>query len=145
MNNTNNTLILMVGLPRSGKSTRALELGHPIVSPDAIRLSIHGHYFIYESEGLVWTFARYMVQSLFEAGHDTVIMDACNTKRRRRDQWVSPKWNREFCEINTPSYVCRQRAGQISDSGLSNELINTIDRMESQYEPVDPSEGKIIR
>jgi len=30
-----NRLILMVGLPRSGKTTAARRLGHPIVCPDA--------------------------------------------------------------------------------------------------------------
>jgi len=35
-------LILTVGLPRSGKSTWAAKKGFPIVSPDAIRLAMHG-------------------------------------------------------------------------------------------------------
>ncbi len=32
-----NRLILTVGLPRSGKTTWALEQGWPIVNPDSIR------------------------------------------------------------------------------------------------------------
>lgn len=140
----NKTLILMVGLPRSGKSTKALKLGYPIVSPDAIRLAIHNHYFIHEAEGLVWTFARYMVQALFEAGHNTVILDACNAKRKRRAQWTSKKWESRFCVVNTPAHECRSRAGHVSDTGLCSDLIAAIDRMEDEYEPVAQEEGEII-
>ncbi len=44
------TLIGMVGLPYSGKSTAARELGFPIVCPDAIRLALHGQRFILRDE-----------------------------------------------------------------------------------------------
>ena len=47
-------LLLMVGLPRSGKSTTARaisqDFGVPVVSRDAIRLSVHGHRYIPEAE-----------------------------------------------------------------------------------------------
>ena len=35
-------LIVMVGLPRSGKTTWARKQGYPIVNPDSIRLAFHG-------------------------------------------------------------------------------------------------------
>jgi len=63
-------LIMTVGLPRSGKSTWARKQGHPI--------------------------AKYMVQSLFLAGHDTVILDATNTTAQRREEWDSTDWNVEY-------------------------------------------------
>src|SRR5512145_1574605 len=140
-----NILIVMVGLPRSGKTTRALELGYPIVSPDAIRLSIHNHHFIPEAEGLVWTIARYMVNALFEAGHHTVILDGCNTRRKRRDQWRSNKWTNKFCVMNVSSWQSIARVDAVDDPDLRTELIAAIKRMDSEYEPVSSEEGKIIR
>ena len=83
------TLIAMVGLPRSGKSTWAKKAGHPIVSPDAIRLALHGQRFISEAEPFVWAIAKAMVRALFLAGHSAVILDATNNTRKRRDEWKS--------------------------------------------------------
>ena len=74
----NKTLILTVGLPRSGKSTWAMQQGYPVVNPDSIRLALHGHRFREESEEHVWAIAKTMVNSLFIAGHDKVIVDATN-------------------------------------------------------------------
>lgn len=52
------TLVLMVGLPRSGKSTIARSGRVPIVSPDAIRLALHGQPFIASAEPTVWATAK---------------------------------------------------------------------------------------
>lgn len=81
------TLILTVGLPRSGKTTWAQKQGHPIVNPDSIRLAMHGQPFIKECESMIWVIAPYMVKSLFLAGHDTVIIDATNITKERRHFW----------------------------------------------------------
>jgi len=82
-------LIVMVGLPRSGKSTRArelsLELAAPIVNPDSIRLVLHGHSFYAPAEPMVWGIAKTMVKVLFMAGHQYVIFDACNRTKAYRD------------------------------------------------------------
>lgn len=69
------TLHLMIGLPRSGKSTLASDLGYPIVEPDAIRQVLHGTPFKPNMEHMVWAMAHLMVESLFEAGHTDVIVD----------------------------------------------------------------------
>jgi predicted kinase len=74
------TLIMTVGLPRSGKSTWAIAQGHPVVCPDAIRLALHGQPFIATAEPVVWATAKLMVASLFEAGHGVVILDATNSR-----------------------------------------------------------------
>ena len=100
----------MVGLPRSGKTTEAQKLGHPIVCPNAIRLALHGKAFLPESEPMVWTIAKYMVRSLFFAGHDTVILDATNTTVRRREEWKSPEWERRFIWVITSVEECMDRA-----------------------------------
>ena len=52
--------------------------------------------------------------SLFEAGHTTVILDACNTKKARRSQWINKKWTCMFCVMKTTANECRDRAKKIS-------------------------------
>ena len=76
------TLILTVGLPRSGKSIWAKKQGIPIVNPDSIRLALHGKAFILEAEDFVWTIAYTMARALFLAGHETVIIDATNITKK---------------------------------------------------------------
>jgi predicted kinase len=105
-----NTLIMTVGLPRSGKSTWAKKQNLPIVNPDSTRLALHGQRFTGAAEPMVWAIAHYMVESLFLAGHAIVILDATNTTKARRDEWKSKKWIRTYCISNTPIEVCIERA-----------------------------------
>lgn len=124
-------LILTVGLPRSGKSTWAKQQGLPIVNLDAIRLALHGQAFVPDAEDMVWTMGRYMVKSLFLAGHDKVIVDATNGTRARRDKWVGD-WMRAFVKFDTDMETCLSRA--------SDELKPVIRRMAGIWEDVSPDE-----
>lgn len=129
------TLICTVGYPRSGKTTWARDQGHPIVNPDAIRLAIHGQTFIANAEPFVWATAEAMVRALFLAGHDTVILDACNNTRKRRDQWQRPKeWGTYFKYFNTPMETCIERCEP------GSPLIPVIERMAAQFEPLGEDE-----
>jgi predicted kinase len=129
-------LILMVGLPRSGKTTAARQLGHPIVSPDAIRLAMHGQRYSTLEEPRVWEAARLMVRALFLAGHATVILDSTNGTRRRREQWRSAEWERAFHVLDTDVETCRQRARAMNDL----QILPVIDRMASEWESPQPDE-----
>ena len=149
-----NLLIVLVGLPRSGKTTWAKKQRHPIVNPDAIRLALHGKLFIGDAEPMVWAIARYMVKALFLAGHETVILDACSNTRKRRDPWADDAWARKFVMIDTSAEVCVKRVldryglvgeGGPTDSTLDNRaiaknLIEAIGRMAEQHEPVEMDE-----
>ena len=136
-------LIMLVGLPRSGKSTWAKKKMHPIVNPDAVRLAVHGQPYIQESEQLVWAIVHYMVKALFGAGHNRVVLDATNTTRKRRDMWKSSNWRREFVVFDTPASVCLER---VSAGGPNSEgLRGAIERMAEQYEPVGEDEGEILK
>lgn len=113
------TLILTVGLPRSGKSTWAKEQAWwgasqrytiPIVSPDSIRLALYGGVFCRESEPMVWALARYMVKALFISGHDTVILDACCLTEKRRMEWVGDEWETVLHCVTTDADECARRA-----------------------------------
>jgi predicted kinase len=134
------SLILTVGLPRSGKTTWALlrwhGTGSPIVSPDAIRLALHGQRFQALAEPFVWAVAKVMVRALFAAGHPTVIVDATNTTRKRRDEWRDPAWKVSFHEMDVPADECRMRARRMGDE----DIIAIIDQMAAKFEPVAEDE-----
>lgn len=132
-----NTLIMLMGLPRSGKSTRARAMGYPIVCPDAIRLALHGQVFIGLAEPFVWAIAKVMVRALFLAGHEKVILDATNITRKRRDEWKSKSWVREFHISGVEAEVCVARA--ITDN--RQDLIPVINRMAKEWEPLADDEN----
>lgn len=124
-------LILLVGLPRSGKSTWARKSGYPIVNPDSIRLALHGERFIKSFEPEVWTLTRRMVESLFIAGHDTVILDATNISRENRAEWgFTSKWCAHIHWIKTDKEECIKRAKK----GDREDLIPIIERMAIDFE-----------
>lgn len=131
-----NILVMMVGFPRSGKSTIAKMMGHPIVNPDSIRLSIHGQPYLDIAEPLVWAHAKLMVRSLFLAGHHTVILDATNTTRERRDEWKSDLYRRVYTKVPTDKEECIRRA---IDTGQES-LVSVIEHMDRYKEPVDKDE-----
>lgn len=124
------TLHMMVGLPRSGKSTRAKLMGYPIVNPDSIRLALHGEPFRADSEPMVWAIAHVMVDALFLC-HDNVILDSCNQTQKRRDEWKSKKWSMTFHPVDTPEVICIQRA----KDGCRKDLIPIIEKMAADFEP----------
>lgn len=136
MNKENNTLILTVGLPRSGKSTWAIEqsqdYGIPIVNPDSIRLALHGQAFIREAEPFVWAIAKVMVSSLFLAGHDRVIVDATNTTKERRNFWADNNWELYLQVFDATKEVCISRAKATE----REDLIPVIERMAEKFEPI---------
>ena len=126
-------LTLTIGLPRSGKSTWSKMHGHPIVSPDSIRLALHGEAYNVDAEPMVWVIAKYMVKSLFIAGHDKVILDATNTTKSRRDFWINDMWEIKHYYFTTSKEVCIQRA---KDSN-TEYLIPVIERMSEKLDLTD--------
>jgi predicted kinase len=135
-----NMLICTVGLPRSGKSTwaqqAARQLRAAIVSPDAIRLAIHGQKFLASAEPLVWATAKIMVRSAFLAGHRTVVLDATNVTRARRDEWRSKDWSTYFRFFEADRCECMCRAVREGDLAL----LPVIERMAAEFEPLGADE-----
>ena len=126
-------LHILIGLPRSGKSTKARRLGYPIVTPDAIRSVVHGTPMKESVEALIWAFAKVMVESLFTAGHDHVTLDACNHTEERRRIWQSEKWAIKYHLIQTPAEICIQRARETGQ----DYLIPVIERMCCNWTPLE--------
>lgn len=129
-------LIATVGLPRSGKSTWARTQAYPIVCPDEIRTALHGHRFAAEAEPFVWAIVRVMIRALFGAGHQFVILDACNSTRKRRDEWVSSEWALRFKQFETDEETCFNRAEAAGDT----EICPIIASMNAKFETLDPDE-----
>lgn len=129
----NKVLHIMVGLPRSGKSTVAKELGYPVVEPDAIRKTLQCFPFNPSLEPLVWSTANLMVQSLFNAGHDDVILDAVNHTKKRRSIWDSSLWRIQYHRVSTDKDTCIQRAINTDQA----YLVPIIERMWFNFEELD--------
>jgi len=119
------TLIMTVGLPRSGKSTWSKTQGLPMVCPDSIRLALHGERWNSLAEPFVWAIAKVMVRALFISGHDKVILDSTSITKSRRKEWESKDWKLKYVEFNTPKHVCIERAKQSN----CEDLIPVIEKM----------------
>ena len=130
-------LILTVGLPRSGKTTWARERGAPIVNPDSIRLALHGQAYIQSAEKVVWMVAELMVKALFLAGHPTVIVDATNASKKRRDAWKGD-WETQFVVFEANKETCSLRAIEAD----REDLLPVIERMAETWERLDEDEQK---
>jgi predicted kinase len=136
---TEKLLVATVGLPRSGKTTWARRQGVPIVNPDSIRLAIHGCRYVEQAEPLVWAIAKTMVRSLFLAGHDVVVLDACNVTRKRRQEWISNEWRTLFKLVDADAEECLYRARRECDQ----YIVPIIRKQAREFEPLGLDESKL--
>jgi predicted kinase len=133
----NSLLVVLVGLPRAGKSTWARKQGYPVVSRDAIRLAIHGQRYVQQAEHFVTATSKAMVRALFGAGHAVVILDGCNQSRKRRDEWVRPtEWLTAYKLFDVAREVCVERAREKKDA----EIVPVIERMAAEWEMLGQDE-----
>lgn len=139
-------LALMVGLPRSGKSTYAKALqssGWTRIEPDAFRIALHGHAFFAPAEGMVWAAAELAVRALLIGGH-AVVIDATNTTRHRRGGWIRIARDlgvpAEAFVMDTPLTECLER-----NEGRRHRVpVEVMERMAERWEPVE-EEGITVR
>ena len=136
--NRNRALILTVGLPRSGKTTWAKRTGFPIVCPDSIRLALHGQTFLVLAEPIVWAIAKVMVRALFLSGALSVVLDATNATKARRDEWLADDWETYYKLVETTRDTCIFRAGE----NLMFDLVPVIEKMNLEFEGLDDEEIK---
>lgn len=137
-------LVLMMGLPRSGKSTKAqqlsLERGWPIVNRDSIRIALHGQRYVPEAEPMVKAISLVMVRALFNAGHDAIIVDETSIRFETRKFWgsgvPSTEWATKVFNIDTPPEVCLERAASMDDE----VIMDVIERMAIDLEPLQETE-----
>lgn len=127
------TLFITVGLPYSGKSTWAREQNFPIVNPDSIRVALHGQRFYSDAEPFVWAIAKTMVRSLFLAGNNKIILDACNISYERQLEWISElEWKTKAVLFADSKDMCIKRALLNSD----NDIVPIIERM-AKHHPLE--------
>lgn len=135
-------ITIMVGLPRSGKSTYVNKnyQNTPVISADQLRLVIYGQRFWKDGEDLVWTFRKKMLQVLLQQKIDIVI-DETNTIERNRSSIINMAIEHGYTVnavviVEDPD-VCIKRA---KDSG-QEDLELVIKRMAKHYEPPHQREG----
>lgn len=141
-------LMIMCGLPSSGKTTRARILSDnnwTVVSPDDFRWALHGNAFIKQAEPFVWASVELAVRALLKSGND-VIVDATNTTAQRRKQWkqVADEFgiHLEVLYMTTSYDECVKR---IYMQDKEDTMLDVLDRMYTSFEPPDPqSEGCIV-
>jgi len=145
------TLIMMMGLPRSGKSTIAALIrdelpNSAIVEPDAVRLAMHGERYIESAEPYVWATSYVMVEALFRAGTETVIIDSTSMSEGARKSWLKRFGHLDdvvidVVHVETPREVCIDRAYET----LQDDLVPVINRMADGYEPLNEVERALVR
>lgn len=114
-----NVLIVMCGLPASGKSTYAEMLAESgqfcRVCPDLIRKELYGNESIQGNGKEVFKIAFDAIQRLGKQNFN-VVFDATNTDRKRRVELVKkmqPHFDIIICKwFSTPLNICRERNSQ---------------------------------
>ena len=139
-------LAIICGLPKSGKTTYARglqEAGWVRVCPDEVRRALHGRGHHPPAEPLVWANVDLTVRALLLGGH-AVVVDATNTTKKRRAQWVGIAGDLDVAleafVLEIPAAECHER-NRASDEPVPSEV---IDRMAEQWDPVT-EEGIIAR
>ena len=78
-------VVIMMGIPASGKSTLANSLGIRVLASDELRLQ---HPEISPTSTQIWTMMQNMLRQCIENNEDVVI-DATNVSVKDRDRWLS--------------------------------------------------------
>lgn len=78
-------VIIMMGIPASGKSTVANSLGKKVLSSDELRLQ---YPEISPASIKIWTLMKKLFRTCIETNEDVVI-DATNVSVKDRDRWLS--------------------------------------------------------
>lgn len=110
----NNTLTIVVGLPRSGKSTwiDKNKGDAVVVSHDWIRENILGTHYADAANAIIWTIADATIRIILGQGKDVILDGMNNTKSVRKFYIdIAKKYNAKvkMLVITTPLNVCLAR------------------------------------
>lgn len=138
------TLITMVGLPGSGKSTFANTMAQRhgdstiVVSTDSIRKELFGSEDVQAHGDKVFALAYKRIEEGLAHGYD-VVFDATNlTKRARKDIFkLFPIVEHLAIYVSTPVEVCKERNANRSRV-VPEEVIN---KMANKLTPPSTEEG----
>lgn len=135
-------LIMMIGLPRSGKSTYAVfNRGNAvIVSADDFRQLMYGQRFYKLGEAMMWATRDICLRVLLQQGAE-VIIDETNITSEGRAKLVRLAheygYTVEAVYVMTDADECKGRAVATGQ----DDLLPIIDRMDAQLETPTPLEG----
>ena len=132
---TKNVLIVMCGLPASGKSTYAEWLEDSgmfrRVCPDLIRKDLYGDESIQGNGNQVFDVAHHRIKE-FGAGRQNVVFDATNIDRKTRKDLVKqmrPYFDVIICKwFSTPASICYERNFYRERQVPSTVIKNMADR-----------------
>ena len=106
---------------------------------DAIRLAFHGERYLAPAEDFVRSLSKYMIKSLFLAGHHTVICDETNFSRAARNYNRDASWDTEFHYVPTSKEICQERAIKTDQA----DLVPVIEEMANRWEDFEPDDTVI--
>jgi predicted kinase len=106
-------LIVLVGLPGSGKSTWAARQCAGVLSSDAVRALLTGDAENQAANRLVFPTLRYLLEMRVKAGMEVTILDATSLTPKERRAWVrtaeSLGCDAEAVFFDTPLALCKSR------------------------------------
>lgn len=103
-------VILLVGLPGSGKSTWAAEQGLPVLSSDAIRVLLADNVADQTIHKQVFATLRYLLKQRLAIGRPVTCIDATHlTPWERRPYLRLPDCRVEAIYFDVPVAVCQER------------------------------------
>jgi len=134
-------LVVLVGIPGSGKSTWAGEQDAPVLSSDEIRRLITGNAANQSVNRLVFQTMRRMLGAMLGAGAKRVIVDSTALSRKERRTWL--RWaelhgcDAEAVFFDVPREVCEAR-NSARDRVVPAEA---MERLFNRLEPPRQEEG----
>ena len=82
------SVIVLIGVPGSGKSTWARKQGNTVLSSDEMRELLSGDETNQSIHGKVFGAMRHLLRARLEIGVGPTIIDATNLRRRDRKPWL---------------------------------------------------------